>query len=106
VVVIFANKKRIMNLSKLVKTETATIIDVREPFEFNYGHNEGAINIPLNQVPLKIQDIAKLSKPLLLVCRSGNRSGMAVAMLKAKGVEEVYNAGSIEDIERAKLQTA
>ena len=94
-----------MNLVELLKNENATVIDVREPYEFNHGHNQGAINIPLNQVLGRSEEIAKMSKPLILVCQSGNRSGMAVSMLKAKGVDELYNGGSVNDVEMAKMQT-
>jgi phage shock protein E len=46
-----------------------------------------------------------MSKPLILVCQSGNRSGMALSMLKAKGVDDIYNGGSVNDVERARMQT-
>lgn len=95
-----------MNLVELLKNESATLIDVREPYEFNHGHNQGAINIPLNQVLGRTEEIAKMSKPLILVCQSGNRSGMAVSMLKAKGIDDIYNGGSFNDVEMAKMQTA
>ncbi len=95
-----------MNLVELLKNESATLIDVREPYEFNHGHNQGAINIPLNQVLGRSEEIAKMSKPLILVCQSGNRSGMAVSMLKAKGIDDIYNGGSFNDVEMAKMQTA
>lgn len=94
-----------MNLTELLKNENATLIDVREPYEFSYGHNQGAINIPLNQVLGRSEEIAQMSKPLILVCQSGNRSGMALSMLKAKGVDDIYNGGSVNDIERARMQT-
>ncbi|MEY2949635.1 MAG: hypothetical protein RLZZ248_836 [Bacteroidota bacterium] len=95
-----------MNLVELLKNKNATVIDVREPYEFNHGHNQGAINIPLNQVLGRSEEIAKMSKPLILVCQSGNRSGMAVSMLKAKGVDDLYNGGSVNDVEMARMQTA
>jgi rhodanese-related sulfurtransferase len=94
-----------MNLTELLKNENATLIDVREPYEFSYGHNQGAINIPLNQVLGRSEEIAQMSKPLILVCQSGNRSGMALSMLKAKGVDDIYNGGSVNDVERARMQT-
>lgn len=95
-----------MNLTELLKNENATLIDVREPYEFSYGHNQGAINIPLNQVLVRSEEIAQMSKPLILICQSGNRSGMAVSMLKAKGIDDIYNGGSFNDVEMAKMQIA
>lgn len=95
-----------MNLTELLKNENATLIDVREPYEFSYGHNQGAINIPLNQVLVRSEEIAQMSKPLILICQSGNRSGMAVSMLKAKGIDDIYNGGSFNDVKMAKMQIA
>ncbi len=87
-----------MNLSDIVKDPNATLIDVREPSEFAGGHVEGSLNIPLGQVPQRIAEIKEMPRPLLLFCRSGNRSGMAVSMLQANGLEEVYNAGAWDDV--------
>lgn len=88
-----------MNLEKLLQQPGATIVDVREPWELGMGKVDGAINIPLGQVPLHIEELKNMSKPLILICQSGNRSGMAVAMLHAKGVEDVYNGGSWMDMQ-------
>jgi len=40
-----------------------------------------------------------MSKPLILVCRSGNRSGMATTMLQNNGATEVYNGGAWDSLE-------
>ncbi|MFM8449661.1 MAG: rhodanese-like domain-containing protein [Haliscomenobacter sp.] len=87
-----------MNLEKLLQHPEVTIIDVREPWELGMGKVEGAINIPLGQVPLKVEEFKNMAKPLVFICQSGNRSGMAVAILHAKGVQEVYNGGSWMDV--------
>ncbi len=75
-----------------------TVIDVREPWELMEGQIEGAVNIPLNTVMAQANEIAKLEAPRVLVCRSGNRSGMAVALLKAKGIDEVHNGGAWNEL--------
>lgn len=71
----------------------AKIVDVRTPMEFQGGHPKGAINIPLDKLPHKINEIKRWNKPVILCCASGMRSGQARAFLSQHGVE-AYNAGS------------
>jgi len=71
----------------------ATIIDVRTPGEYNMGHVEGSINIPLDQVTHKLNKIKKMKMPLVLCCASGIRSGNATQFLKSKNIQQVYNGG-------------
>ncbi|GAB4018855.1 MAG: hypothetical protein Fur0010_20280 [Bdellovibrio sp.] len=68
------------------------MIDVRTPEEFHSGHNKNSINIPLDQLLKNLDKIDK-KRPVLLVCRSGNRSGMAQKILKENGFSNVHNAG-------------
>ena len=81
-----------------VNLKEATIIDVREPDEFSMGCVEGSINIPLGQVPNKVEEFKAMKRPLVLCCRSGNRSGQAVQFLAANGLEEIYNGGGWDDV--------
>ncbi|MCB9359984.1 MAG: rhodanese-like domain-containing protein [Flavobacteriales bacterium] len=76
-----------------VNLKEATIIDVRTPGEFAMGCVEGSVNIPLDQVPHKIEEFKNMKKPLVLCCASGNRSGQAVQFLEANGVDNIYNGG-------------
>ena len=71
----------------------AVIVDVRTPGEFGQGHVKGSKNIPLNEISSKVSQIQKWNKPVITVCASGTRSGMAKRTLKANGIE-VYNGGS------------
>lgn len=89
-----------MNLQDLVKKPNVTIIDVREPFEYFFGHVKDSLNIPLGSVPEKIADIKKMSKPIILVCASGNRSGQATQFLKSKGLNDVHNGGSWSSVKQ------
>jgi phage shock protein E len=81
-----------------VDLKDATIIDVREPGEFSMGCVEGSTNIPLGEVPNKIEEFKAMKKPLILCCASGNRSGQAVQFLGANGVEDIYNGGGWNDV--------
>lgn len=70
-----------------------TIIDVRTPTEFMGGHVAGSINIPLNELPDRIEEIKQLPQPVILCCASGNRSGQAAYFLKDLGIKS-SNGGS------------
>lgn len=78
--------------------DNATIVDVRTPEEYAGDHYPNAINIPLNEVPERIEEFKQLKQPIVAYCRSGNRSGMAVSILKQSGLTEVYNGGGLTDL--------
>lgn len=78
---------------KALQEAGAIIIDVRSPQEFDRGHIKGSKNIPVNIIQREVNSIKKLNKPIITVCQSGARSGMAKSVLKAAGIE-VYNGGS------------
>ena len=86
------------NIINAIKNKTATIIDVRSPMEFESEHFPGAQNIQLEEVNLKIIEIGAMPKPIVVYCRSGNRSGMAKTMLNQQGINEVYNGGGVYDM--------
>ncbi len=74
--------------------EGALFIDVRETYEYEYGHIKGAINIPLSTLRDRIDEIPK-DKNVYLHCRTGQRSYNAVLALQNLGYNNVYNvAGS------------
>ena len=73
-----------------------TVVDVRSPEEFAAGHFPNATNIPLEQVQEKVNDFKEMPKPIIAYCRSGNRSGMAVSMLKQAGITDAVNGGGLE----------
>lgn len=79
------------------------LIDVRNDWEYEEDHINGAIHIPLHEIPAQIDKIKSMKGPLILYCRSGNRSGAAVNMLKQAGVNNVYNGGGIFDMKRIVL---
>lgn len=80
-------------MNEIINDPNTMIIDVRTPGEFAGGHVEGSINIPLNEVPERVEEFKNMNKPLVLCCLSGGRSGQAVEFLKARGVENIYNGG-------------
>lgn len=88
--------------------DDALILDVREDKEFSAGHIPKARHIPLGQLAGRLQELDKFkAKPILVTCRSGQRSARACGMLKKAGFETVYNqAGGIIAWERANLPVA
>lgn len=82
------------------KANNATIVDVRTLEEYAGEHYPDAINIPLDQVAQRINEFRDMPKPIIAYCRSGNRSGMAVSILKQYGVTEAINGGGLEDLKQ------
>ncbi len=78
--------------AELVKNG-AIIVDVRTNGEFQGGHIKGSINIPLDTINSKIEELKKKNKIVITCCRSGNRSGMAKSILQQHGIE-CYNGGA------------
>lgn len=85
-------------MEDLIKDPETRVIDVREINEFESGHIEGAINIPLGSIPMRIAELKAMNGPIVVYCRSGNRSGMAMSLLKQAGLNDVYNGGALEDM--------
>ena len=78
--------------AKIDSMEEMVILDVREPWEFEGGHIEGAINLSWTSGVLE-ENYALLptDKPILVVCQSGRRSEAASTWLEAQGSDEVLN---------------
>jgi len=77
----------------------AVIVDVRTPGEYKSGHIKNSRNIPVDQIRSKVNDLKKLGKPVITVCRSGSRSSMAKSILASAGLE-VYNGGPWNSLEK------
>ncbi|RNF38296.1 rhodanese-like domain-containing protein [Planococcus salinus] len=76
--------------------KNTSLIDVRETEEVKAGKIPGAVNIPLGLLEFRLQDIDK-SKEHILVCRSGNRSGMAANILESRGYKVINMDGGMLD---------
>ncbi|KQT90750.1 sulfurtransferase [Marmoricola sp. Leaf446] len=73
-----------------------TVLDVREPVEWQHGHIDGALHVPLTQVPDRLEELPQ-DQQLLVVCKVGGRSAQATAFLREKGFEAVNLAGGMID---------
>lgn len=72
---------------KSMLAEGAKVVDVRTPGEFSGGHVANSINIPLQELSRRENEVMKLGKPVVFCCASGGRSGQATAYFKNKGLE-------------------
>ncbi len=77
----------------------AIIVDVRTSAEFNSGHIQGAVNIPVDIIAQKVHELKQQGKPVITCCRSGARSGMAVSVLTKANIE-AYNGGTWNALQR------
>lgn len=73
-----------------------TVLDVREPVEWEHAHIEGAVHVPLQQLPDRAEELPR-DQQLLVVCKVGGRSAQATAFLQEKGFEAVNLAGGMLD---------
>jgi len=70
------------------------LIDVRTPEEFADGMIVGSVNIPLQEIANRLDEIPR-DKPVILYCRSGNRSAQAAQLLSNASFSEIYDLGGI-----------
>lgn len=76
-------------------SDGADVLDVREPEEWTAGHIEGALHIPLADLPGRLADLPPAG-PLVVTCRGGGRSSRAVAYLQGMGVDAVNLDGGMK----------
>ncbi|HUY03725.1 MAG TPA: rhodanese-like domain-containing protein [Rhodocyclaceae bacterium] len=103
----------------LIENPLALFVDVRSEMEFLFvGHPVGAIMIPWNDGPdwdvnphfvAHVKKAASVDRPIVLICRSGNRSKDAGAALEQAGFTEVFNVlhgfeGELDDQHRRGTQ--
>lgn len=70
----------------------AFMLDVRTEAEWNQGHVEGAVLIPLDQLSTRVSEVPA-DRDVLIICRSGNRSGQARDLLRAAGLKQTTSVG-------------
>lgn len=94
-----------MKIEKIIQEKLGTIVDVRSHDEFMGGHVADSINIPLNEIPQRVEELRNLKSPLVLCCASGNRSGQALLFVTEHGIE-CYNGGSWLDVNYYQSKTS
>ena len=79
------------------------LVDCREQNEWDAGRIDGAIFMPLNSILAGAGDDLDKSKPVVVVCRMGNRSELATMMFQARGYDAHNLEGGMEAWEAAGL---
>jgi rhodanese-related sulfurtransferase len=74
------------------------VIDVRRPEEFEKGHAKKSINIPLDEMPERLDEIREIAQPLVVVCGGGKRHEKAFELLKENGIDS-QKGGSWQDVD-------
>jgi phage shock protein E len=72
------------------------LVDVRTPEEYAEGFITGSVNIPLQELESRLSEIRR-DIPVVVYCRSGNRSAQAADILTSSGYSEVYDLGGIAE---------
>jgi rhodanese-related sulfurtransferase len=84
------------NLSELINNG-AFLVDVRSPGEFAGGSAKGAVNIPLDEIASRADELNG-KQEIVVFCRSGARSGQAKSVLEQKDFTNVTNGGTWESV--------
>jgi len=79
---------------------STTIVDVRTKEEFDMGHINGSVNIPIEEILEYVEDIKNMTPPLVFCCASGQRSGMAAQYFKEQGID-CSNGGGWRELQSA-----
>jgi rhodanese-related sulfurtransferase len=88
-------------LSSLESPQRPVVLDVRSDPEWSLDHLEGAIHVPLPQLPRRIAELSR-KEPLTVVCASGYRSSIAGSLLESKGFTRLSNvAGGMQAVRHA-----
>ena len=65
----------------------ALLLDVRTPAEFREAHLPHALNVPVQELPGRLAELAPSTRPIVVYCRSGGRSAQASAVLRQAGFQ-------------------
>lgn len=92
---------------RLMNHEQGVVLDVCEAHEYRNAHIPGAVSAPLSQLRGRVQDLAKYrDRPVIVSCRSGNRSVRGAMVLRKQGFARVYSlAGGLTSWQKDNLPT-
>lgn len=96
------NEKNYVNYvqaKELIINKGAIMVDVRSRDEYDEGHIDGAVLLPVNEInEEKVNEIIKNKDDIMIVyCKSGARSSEAVSILNGLGYHNVYNLGAMSN---------
>ena len=82
---------------QIMDNEQVILLDVRTEEEFVTGHIVNAINIPVDELEYRINELENKDIVIIVYCKSGTRSVIACEILEAYGYERIYNLGGVVD---------
>ena len=74
----------------------ALLVDVRSEGEYADGGIEGSINIPIQELASRMDELGDKNHEIVVYCQSGGRSAMAKRLLESNGFSKVHDLGSID----------
>jgi rhodanese-related sulfurtransferase len=92
----------VKTVDQLRERDDVFVLDVREDWEYAAGHIPGTVLIPLGQLSGRLSELPT-DKTIVAVCRSGNRSDQATALLKQRGFTVHNMQGGMLAWEQARL---
>ncbi len=96
------------DVTRLINSHDAVVVDVRADAEYRKGHILNAINVPQSQLQAQLTSLDKYkSQPIITVCRNGQESAKAGVVLKQQGFDQVHMLnGGLASWETANLPLA
>ena len=82
---------------QIIDNEQVVLLDVRTEEEFVTGHIANAINIPVDELEQRLDELKDKKSKILVYCKSGIRSAMACEILAINSFTNVYNIGGVVD---------
>ena len=80
--------------AELVDGADAEIVDVRRDYEWEAGHLAASRHIEVNELTARAEELPR-DRPVLFVCRAGNRSGMAAEAFRQAGWDAYHIEGGL-----------
>ena len=72
------------------------VVDVRTPAEFQTGHVPTALNVPFDEMAQRHSELGPPTTPVLVYCKTGRRSAIAIVTLREKGFTQIYDLVSYD----------
>lgn len=92
---LFGKKFSMKDLQQIMEEKKVKVIDVRTKQEYEEGHIEGAVNIPMDKIEDTFEEFfPKKEEDYYFYCHSGARSAMVSNYLKSMGYSNCHNVGS------------
>ncbi len=89
----FGPSRTVVQDARQLVDRGAFLLDVRTPGEFDSGHVDGAVNIPVQSLGQRLMELPATDQPVVVYCRSGGRSAQAAALLRQAGWTDVHDIG-------------